>query len=388
MGMFVFWIGELDNQIDRLAEAPFLFPCVSGQCRSPSPTAKTCARRWRTPQRLTAGGSLHGMLGVRGAAAAAIAALAIVAPSGAGPRLPTLRFSVFVHTSENMDSIVWTGKQFLYVQNTENTIYSAPPKGLPIHVFANMPPLVEETRCILSPGTHGWPPGVIFCHSPDDKIYEIPGTGGTPQVFATLPVPAGTVSDGALTWDNVGRFGYNLVAATGRSGSGEPLNGIVFTIDQSGDVQQIGTYQGPGVDEVAIAPAEFGTYAGDALLGEDGGGENGSPVPSDLVAMDPTGTTETVVRLADGLNPIIPISVPTARTGLPATGLYLRDDETGDVYFAPVAPLAPYAGDVLVAAENAPLLWVLVPHGKSYRALPVRHNSLPSASIEGGIIAP
>ncbi len=323
------------------------------------------------------------MLSARCAAVAAIAALVVVAPSAAAPRLPTLSFSVFVHTSENMDSIVWTGKQFLYVQNTQNTIYSAPPKGLPIHVFANMPPLVEETRCILSPGTHGWPAGVIFCHSPDDKIYEIPGTGGTPQVFAKLPVPTGTVSDGALTWDNVGHFGYKLVAATGRSGADEPLNGTVFTIDPSGVVQQIGTYQGPGVDEVAIAPAGFGSYAGDALLGEDGGA-----VPSDLVAMDPTGTTKTVVRLADGLNPIIPIPPATSRKGLPQPGLYLTDDETGDVYFAPAAPLAPYVGDVLIAAENSPLFWVLVPHGKSYRALPVRHNVLNSVSIEAGITVP
>ncbi len=246
-----------------------------------------------------------------------------------------------------------------------------------------MPRLVEETRCILSPGTHGWPAGVIFCHSPDDKIYEIPGAGGTPRLFATLPVPAGTVSDGALVWDDVGHFGYNLVAASGRSGANEPLDGAVFTVDPSGTVQQIGTYQGPGVDEVAIAPAGFGALAGDALLGEDGGA-----VPANLVAMDPTGKTETVVRLADGLNPIIPIPSPTQRVGIPNAGLYLTDDETGDVYFAPISTLASYVGDILIAAEDKPRFWVLVPHGQSYRALPVAVNELHSKSLEGGILIP
>jgi hypothetical protein len=34
---------------------------------------------------------------------------------------------------------------------------AAPPEGQPLHKFATMPRLVEETRCILSPGSHGFP---------------------------------------------------------------------------------------------------------------------------------------------------------------------------------------------------------------------------------------
>jgi len=323
------------------------------------------------------------MVRARSAVAVAIGALAVAAPSFAAQPLPKLALSVFVHTSENLDSIVWTGKQFLYVQNTENTVFSAPPKGLPIHTFTTMPKLVEETRCKLSPGTHGWPADVVFCHSPDDKIYEIPGGGGPAKVFATLPVPSGTVSDGALVWDNVGHFGFELVAATGRSGANSALNGTVFTIDPSGAVKQVGTYQGPGADEVAIAPAGFGRVAGDALLSEDAG-----PGPADLVAMDPAGKTETVVHLAAGLNAIMPIPALTRRAGLPRPGVYITDDLTGNVYFGPAAQLARYHGDVLIAGEDKPLFWVLVPHGQSYRALPVRHNTISAKSLEQGIIVP
>ena len=323
------------------------------------------------------------MPSARLAVAATLAALAVVASSVAAPRTPKLGFSVFVHTSQNMDSIVWTGQEFLYVQNTENTVFSGPPTGLPIHVFATMPKLVEETRCILSPGTHGWPSGSIFCHSPDDKVYELPAAGGSSKVFATLPVPAGTVSDGALIWDDVGKFGYKLVAATGRTGKGAPLNGTVYTIDPSGTVEQVGTYQGPGADEVAIAPQGFGAIAGDALLGEDGG-----DVPADLLAMDPSGQTHTVVRVASGINPMIPIPAVRARTGLPHPGLYLTDDLSGNTYFAPASQLAAYAGDVFVASETGGHMWILEPHGSSFRAIPVRHNALHAKSIEAGIIVP
>ena len=52
--------------------------------------------------------------------------------------------------------------------------------------------------CILSPGTHGFAPGVIFCHSPDNKIYEISADGATMTVFATLPAPYPPAADGAL----------------------------------------------------------------------------------------------------------------------------------------------------------------------------------------------
>src|SRR5579871_1067567 len=137
------------------------------------------------------------------ATAAALVLLALPAfGSGASPARvhapkPTLSFRVFANTGHGMDSIVWTGSQFLYVENTTNVVWSAPPNGSPLTQFAAMPNLVEETRCILSPGTHGFPAGVIFCHSPDDKIYELSADGKTMSVFATLPTPAGNVSDGA-----------------------------------------------------------------------------------------------------------------------------------------------------------------------------------------------
>jgi hypothetical protein len=102
----------------------------------------------------------------------------------------------FLCATQKLDSIVWTGRQFLYVQNTANTVWSAPPAGRPLHKFATMPRLVEETRCILSPGSHGFSAGVIFCHSPDNKIYEISPDGANKTVFASLPAPFPPAADG------------------------------------------------------------------------------------------------------------------------------------------------------------------------------------------------
>jgi hypothetical protein len=287
----------------------------------------------------------------------------------APPPKPKLTFRVFANTGHKMNTIVWTGRQFLYVENTTNTIWAAPATGLPLHEFATMPNLVEETRCVVSPGTHGFAAGVIFCHSPDDKIYEISPDGTSVNVFATLPVAEGSVSDGALAFDDGGRFGFQLLAATGRSGAGESSGGAVFTITATGQVVQVGTYSGPGADEVAVAPARFGSVGGQALLTLDGGPDTGA-----LVAMDATGHTRTIATLPGGLNPIAAITPKTDAKGGPPAGLYVTNDINPDVYFAPAAELAAYTGDVIVGSEDHAHFWIVEPRGGGFAVLPVRHT--------------
>jgi len=273
-----------------------------------------------------------------------------------------------------MDSIAWTGRQFLYVENTANTVWAAPPAGQPVHRFATLPKLVEETRCILSPGLHGFPPGVVYCHSPDNKLYEISSNGSKITVFATLPAPDPPAADGALTFDDVGRFGYRLIAATGRSGRGEPPGGLVFAIDAAGNVQRVGSYAGPGgADEVVIAPARFGSIAGDALLTVDAGPRGA------VVAIDPSGTTRTIVSLPDGPNPIVAIPKTTPTTGAPASGLYVTDDRTRYTYVVSASQLARYAGDVVVGTEIRASIWIIAPKGNGFALFRVRDN-LPAGT--------
>jgi hypothetical protein len=293
------------------------------------------------------------------------------------PPTPTLRFEVITKTTQRLDSLVWTGTQFLYVQNTANTVWAAPPPGHPLTQFATMPKLVEETRCILSPGTRGFPADTIFCHSPDNKIYEISPNGLSVTVFATLPAPYPPASDGTLAFDTVGRFGYRLVAATGRSGGAKPAGGGVYTIDAEGHVQGVGRYDGPGgADELVIAPSGFGSVAGDALLTVDAGASGA------VVAMNPSGTTRTIATFPGGPNPIaaIPkISGNTRGTGAPLPGLYVNDDLTGYTYLAPAADLARYAGDVIVGTEARPDFWILASTGDGFARISLRNN-LPAGT--------
>jgi hypothetical protein len=291
-------------------------------------------------------------------------------------------------TTQKLDSIVWTGSRFLYVQNTKNTVWAAPPAGHPLRRFATMPRLVEETRCVLSPGRQGFPPGVIFCHSPDNKIYEISPDGSKNTVFAHLPAPYPPAADGALAFDSVGRFGYRLVAATGRSGGAKPAGGLVYTIGPHGDVHQVGSYAGPGgADELVIAPRRFGSVGGNALLTIDAGKRDGA-----VVAVDPSGRTRTLATFPLGPNPIAPIpKLPrvTGRSRAPFPGLYVNDDKTAYTYIAPAASLARYAGDVIVGTESPrALFWILKPRGNGFTEIALPDNVPAGTSLEQAIFVP
>lgn len=301
------------------------------------------------------------------------------------PASQRLRFHVIIKTTQKFDGVVWTGRQFLYVQNTANTLWAAPPAGRPIHRFAMMPRLVEETRCILSPGRYGFRSGAIFCHSPDNKIYEISANGSSKTVFATLPAHYPPAADGALAFDTGGRFGYRLLAATGRSGGMKPAGGRVYAIDSHGRVRQLGSYPGPGgADELVVAPRRFGPVAGDVLLTVDAGAGGGT-----VVALAPSGRTRTIAELPEGLSPIAPIpTLPSGTAGIraPLPGFYLTDDKTGSTYVAPAASFARYAGDVIVGTESPrALFWVLVPKGNGFARIPLRDNLAAGTSLEQAI---
>ena len=48
------------------------------------------------------------------------------ASQGQPPATPTLTFDVITKTTQKLDSLVWTGTQFLYVENTANTVTLEP----------------------------------------------------------------------------------------------------------------------------------------------------------------------------------------------------------------------------------------------------------------------
>jgi hypothetical protein len=300
---------------------------------------------------------------LRSAISVTAVTIALGAPSLAEAPAGGLHFKVLAPTGIRLADVAWTGERILYVENTANAIWSAPPAGKPLTAFASMPRQVEETRCRVSPGTHGWERGVIFCHAPGNTIYRITAYGRSVTAFAKLPETA--ISDGGLVFDYAGGFGYGLVAATGRSGSKDANGGNVYAIDKTGAVRRVGRYPGPGgADEVEIAPAGFGSAARSALLTVDLG-------PSGrLVAMSPSGKTRVVARLSDGPNPIAAI-VPTAIRGGDHAGLYLTDTLSKNAYVAPAADVRAYAGNVIVGSELKGLFWLIRPRGPGYEIVPI-----------------
>jgi hypothetical protein len=300
---------------------------------------------------------------LRSAISIAAVVVALGAPSQAQAPAGGLHFRVLAPTGIRLVDIAWTGDRILYVENTTSAVWSAPPAGKPLTPFASMPRQVEETRCRVSPGTHGWARGQIFCHAPGNTIYRITADGQSVTAFAKLPESA--TSDGALVFDYAGAFGYGLVAATGRSGTTDATGGNVYAIDKAGAVRRVGHYSGPGgADQVELGPAGFGSAARSALLTVDAG-------PSgQLVAMSPTGKTRVIARLPDGPNPIAAIA-PTAIRGGANAGLYLTDTLSKNAYVAPATDIRAYAGNVIVGSELKGLFWAIRPRGRGYETVKI-----------------
>src|SRR5712692_444147 len=108
-----------------------------------------------------------------------VALAALGAASAAAAPAPTLHFDVFARTGIKLTGVVWTGTQFLYVENTTNAIFVGDAAGGPLHPFVALPRMSEETRCVVSPGGHGFPVGQIYCHVPDNRIFRVSRGGKT-----------------------------------------------------------------------------------------------------------------------------------------------------------------------------------------------------------------
>ena len=320
----------------------------------------------------------------------AVVVLALAIGSGTAASGVSLQFSVVDDTGLPLGDVLASGSRLLYVAENLGAIAVQSAASAAPQPFASFAPGGEETRCVPSPTKPAyWPPG-IYCHTPDNRIFRISPDGSTITPLATLP---GTEpSDGALAFDTVGRFGYALLAATGGSSY---AGGEVYAIRETGKVQPVGTYPGPGgADEIAVAPKTFGSAAGELLItiDEDGGhfGE--------LLAINRHGVVRTVVPSLDsGLNPIAVITSAgasgspgsAAPASWPPPGLYLTDTNSQNVFFASSASLSAFAGDVFIGTEISNEFWIVQPTSSGFAAVPVTTN-LPTSNTnyEGAAFVP
>jgi hypothetical protein len=294
----------------------------------------------------------------------------LVSPSSVGAR-------PLVETGLPLGDVVWTGTQLLYVAERTGQIDEGGLAGGPLRLFARLPREGEEVRCVPAPTGHGFPAG-LYCHTASNNIYRV--TAG--RVVLVAKLPERRTSDGALAFDTTGRFGFALLAATGRSD--DHHGGAVFTIRPSGAVTKVGSYPGPGgAENAAIAPVGFGTTAGDLLLTADKARGEGR-----LLAMDPRGRVSTIATVhGDGLNSLAVL--PTTAWRGRSAGVAIADTRSRIAWLVPAARLRPFAGDVVVATELRGGFYVVEPRAGGFRTLRLDVGLTGSQyNLEGATVIP
>src|SRR5437868_12821680 len=245
----------------------------------------------------------------------ALIAILVAAPA-ASAAAPAPHFTLFAQTDLPLGQATWTAREWLWNAENLGRIEAADADGRNVRPFAAFDQGGEEMRCSVPPNKL-WPDGV-YCHTPDNRVVRLNRDGSNLTQLATIPASGN--SDGALAFDDVGRFGYALLVSTGGSGSD---GGQVFAVRKDGRVQPIGSYPGPGgAENLAVAPAKFGSAGGWCLLSIDQDSVSGR-----LLAIDRIGHLQTIATdLGTGINPIVVVRPAQKRspTG-PAPGLYLAD---------------------------------------------------------------
>jgi hypothetical protein len=296
---------------------------------------------------------------------------------------PFLNFTVFSQTGLPLSDLTWTGERFVYATQTLGQFSQSGPTGSPLTPFATIPGELEEVRCRPSPGRNGWPAGMVFCHAPHGEIYRL-APDGTATLFASLT--ENDKQDGVLAFDTAGLYGHAMLVTTGGpNGDG----GTVFAIAPDATQRRLGSFPGPGgADNLEMAPAQFGIASNQLLIAIDYDPGGGQPGAGRVYAMAPDGSLRSLVKFAEGLNPIMAVGRGDAPRGAARPGLYISDSSTKTVYFLPASVLATrYPNTVLVGSEKTAHFWLVRANRTGYAQLRLQgslERASPTWNLEGG----
>lgn len=222
----------------------------------------------------------------------------------------------------------------------------------------------EDVFCPLevAPGIGDFPQGDIYVGR-RSELWRLSTDGLSLALFGQLPSGAGDFV--GLAFDPVGGFGYELVVLTDQ--------GAVYRVNEYGAVAYIGSV-GPGARGPSVAPASFGTFAGQLLVGV--------PALSELRAIDNCGRVSTVL-LWSGVSGAF--ALPESPRAYGTSG-YAAFFVTGDgrVFGYPLADLEGRRGQVLLTSlyrSGSGIAWA-EPGG--YRAQPFSRSMGPE--VAAGIV--
>jgi hypothetical protein len=207
--------------------------------------------------------------------------------------------------SNSTIAFAYAGDEFVGSIYYDNQLYSTSLTGGSVTAFGL--PLPESSGSVgevvvgASLGQAGFANGNIFVGSgADSNIYQYQNSGGAPALFSQLLPGAGQVRQ--IFFDPGSSFGGNMLVTTN--------NGTIYEVNSAG-VAILLADVGEDAEGMDIAPASWGPYAGDLLVGSEGSGTLRLISPGGVVTV--VGTVgefpeaETVSAVPTNLDPTNPL---------------------------------------------------------------------------------
>lgn len=265
-----------------------------------------------------------------------------------GMRGDTISFSTFVSSSSinaaeggNNSTIAfnYAGNKFVgsvYFGANNNQLYSTDLNGGSVAQFGSpIPGASAEVVIGASLGNGGFAVGDIYAGSEANaQIYHYANSGGSPSLFATLPGGAGAVRQ--IFFDPGSSFGGNMLVTT--------TSGNIYKVNTSGTATLLASV-GEDTEGMDIAPSNWGSHAGDLVVGSENSGS--------LRLISPSGAISVIKSIGSfpGAETVsaIPLNLDTSN---PLEGFYVSN-YASNVQFASAGQFITQGllGDVIVTDE-------------------------------------
>lgn len=231
--------------------------------------------------------------------------------------------------------ITYTGSGFVgtagYGTASTDQLYQTGLSGGAISTFGSPLPVAGgEVVLSASPSGSGFGSNYIYSGSgANGQIYQYTSSGGTPSLFATVPV--GDIR--GISFDTTGLYGYNMIVTT--------TSGDVYEVTTAGVVSLLADL-GTDTEGIGFATQQFGTFAAGTLF-------TASEDSEWINAISPSGTVTPLFQIPEAESiSFVPANI--AGDTNPLDGLYAVN-YPDDIEYAPISEFDQYAGDVIVTEE-------------------------------------